>query len=145
MLAKFGVRQKTYFRPRIKDSSEGGFMRDRVPLKPVAKIVYHEARDRADERDWVIGLVVKNPFKGRRDNQSQDWPHLLYTADELICRLGSWHFLHNRLTYRLRRLEWAWTSDVSVISPVADWDEKRRRGHVTRLRLRPRVATATKQ
>ncbi len=144
MNARFGVRKTTYFRPRVKDSNEGGFVRDRAPLKAVAKIVYHDARERAGEQDWVIGLVVKNPYKGRRDDQSQDWPQLLNTAETLICRLGHWHYLHDRVTYRLRRLEWAWTSDVSVISPSADWDDKRRRGQVIRLRSQPTVAAATR-
>jgi hypothetical protein len=124
--SRFGVTQETYFRPRSQDSIEGGFVHLRVPLRPAAKIVHHDPRERAGEREWVVGLVVKNPLKGKHGLKTDTEPQLLHGAENWICRLGSWHFLHHRPSYRLRQMQWAWTSDVLVISPSADWDDKPR-------------------
>jgi hypothetical protein len=91
------------------------------------KIVHHDPRERAGERDWVVGIVVKNPLKGKHAIKTDTEPHFLHEAENWICRLGSWHFPHHRRSYRLRRVQWTWTSDVLVISPSADWDDKPRR------------------
>jgi len=124
--SRFGVTRETYFRPRSHDSIEGRFVRPSMPVRPTAKIVHHDPRERAGERDWVVGLVVRNPLKGKNGPKTDTETHLVHQAETWICRLGSWHFLQHRPSYRLRRVQWAWTSDVLVVSPSADWDDKPR-------------------
>lgn len=78
--------------------------------------------DRID-RQWVAGIVVKNPFlKGSPSESALDEPwNALAESAALVCRLRSWHPMAQRRSYRLERIEWAWTSDALVVRVTADW------------------------
>jgi len=93
-----------------------------------------------DREDWVVGLVVVNPFqragvawsKGRSsssvDLEVQDPPWQLAESDVLVCDLNQWHPLDRELTsYQLRTVEWTNTSEATVVRAVGDWHDKSRR------------------
>jgi hypothetical protein len=76
-----------------------------------------------EDREWVVGIVAKNPYFGDRD-APEWWPQNLDELDQLICPLRSWHPVRKRKDeYHLWSAEWAWTSDVQAVRILADWDD----------------------
>jgi hypothetical protein len=112
-----------YFRPRSESSVERVFFHsDPIPLKTVGTVIAREDDDPAE--DWVCGVVAKNPF--------EEDPGLLERFDRLgdlrltepgilICDLGDWHLADQPRAYALTGIEWAWSSDVLVLCPRANW------------------------
>jgi hypothetical protein len=137
----FEVDEAVYFRPRQGRSVNRQWIpsQDRPTVTPVAFMVEEDeweedAEDQWDEQDpedreWVRGIVVKNPYyPSRRTEKGRgpDWlPDMVADSEYLICELRSWHPLSSPMsTYRLWNCESAWTSDALVVRPVADWDDR---------------------
>jgi hypothetical protein len=93
-----------------------------ISLAPVAPIV-----SKVDGREYVSGLVVKNPFLGEpippgKDASLGDPFWLLCKNEYLFCALASWHntgVLMNE--YRLRQVEGCWIEHVPVFYILCDW------------------------
>jgi hypothetical protein len=116
------------FRPRGESSvkDEHLSLRDRPRLEVLASVVQFDESD-PDEPEWVTGLVVVNPYLGRR--HPSWWPPALGDLEVLQCDLRSWHPLGvEKRTYRLWSCSWAWTSDAIVVRPRADWDDPKSGG-----------------
>ncbi len=97
---------------------------DAVALEVVGFITEHHAPDLdGEERDWVTGIVAKNPYaRGSGVSALDDWPGLLEDSELLVCDLRSHHPLDEpRRDYHLDRWELTWTSDALVARIVADW------------------------
>jgi hypothetical protein len=81
----------------------------------------------AAEREWVVGVVARNPFwaKARsRKSVPSWWPSIVSESESLVCALRSWHPVnHPKSSYRLWSCETAWTSDALAVCFVADWDD----------------------
>lgn len=134
-----------YFRPRSEHSTIRHHLDERLTVQPEAFIVDVD-RSGADDSELVIGLVVRNPYKqpDLRKSAAEWMPRSALHADTLICRLGSWHLLTSRkLTYHLRNFDWAWSSDMVVASPTADWDDPEPKG--SDALMRPRIVRVRRQ
>lgn len=97
---------------------------DTVALEVAGFIIEHSAPDLGmDERDWVTGIVAKNPYiRGADVSKPDNWPNHLDESELLVCSLRSHHPLDEpRRDYRLHGWELAWTSDALVARVVADW------------------------
>jgi len=130
LCATFDVTHEVYFRPRSERSVRYypiRRLRD-AQITVVAQVVAidPDEPDR-DNREWVVGIVIDNPFRRSRQLSLEDgFPVALQDSECLVCTLGSWHYLKDqRRAYYLRNLEWAWTSDAAVVRPVADWHDRR--------------------
>lgn len=102
--------------------------RGRMAVSPVAYLVEEDSEEHGpSDREWVVGIVVVNPFYERAGNLKAKWlPSPLERTEYLVCRLRSWHQLSGpKRSYRLWAFDWAWTSDVLVVQPSADWDDDR--------------------
>lgn len=98
-----------------------------VALEAVGFITEHDAPDLdGDERDWITGIVAKNPYvRGSGVSVPDDWPGYMESSELLICDLRSHHPLNEpRSDYRLYGWELAWTSDALVAHVVADWSDE---------------------
>ncbi len=121
-----------WFRPRTEKSVLRTHLDGRTQeLSPLALVVQTENPGaRRKPLQWVVGIVTANPFKGRRgrgEKAPEHWPSTLEDSDALICSLGSWHFLGDQVRYHMRWCDSAWSSDIQVISPSADWRDTVRR------------------
>jgi hypothetical protein len=117
-----------YFRPRNKASVvQHGVRRGEVPVSPLAWVVEEdELEEDPDERDWVTGVVVENPFRGRGTTSARGapdwWPGHLLDSEMLICALRSWHPLGRRgSSYALQRCELVEMPEALLVRLVADW------------------------
>jgi hypothetical protein len=84
-----------------------------------------------DGEEWVVGLVIKNPYRGAaREGGSDNAESLPWGLDEtavLVCDLAEWHVLERqKVRYYLHSIEWSTTSSVSVVRPIANWEESGR-------------------
>lgn len=112
-----------FFRPRSEQSVIRGRPPEaRPPLVPVAFVVTKRDADPVEE-EWVCGVVVQNPYRSEHGSRRPEWvPDMLRASEYLICRLRSWHgSARPRSSYELWEFESAWTSDLLVLSVLADW------------------------
>jgi len=126
---QLGVRDPVYFRPR----NEPSVKRDRPPketgrplVTPVAYVIDKSEPRHGDNDEWVVGLVIENPFRSNdqyKPYKVPDWvPNMVHDSEFLVCNLRSWHTVDRiKQTYQLWEIESAWTSDALVIRPVVDW------------------------
>ena len=116
----------TYWRPLSERSVRtvalrGTDYRD-LPLDPVAFVV----EEHVDDADpvWVCGIVIANPF-GEDPPEGVDaieWPGGIRGAELIVCSLGQWHPWGDvPERYELREVEWANTTEFSVVRVVGDW------------------------
>jgi hypothetical protein len=100
-----------------------------------------------DGEDWVVGIVIENPYRGQGFDSivEGDSPWLLQDSANLLCDLGQWHPLKKKnRRYYLRSLEWSVTSETTVVHPVADWDDPAPRSKRTK-DLAPRSVRKAKK
>jgi hypothetical protein len=124
-----------YSRPRNNDSvtrHHVGRTGDSVRLDVVGFVVEDdEGAIRADEREWAVGVVAKNPYRRlprSRRTFPEWWPGMVRESELIVCTLRNHHPLKRpKRTYRLWSCESALTSDALVFVPIADWDEPRPR------------------
>lgn len=101
--------------------------RDRMPLEPVAFLSRTADNDGMRARDWVAGIVAKNPFRGLglHTKQSQielDVPQALDTSALLICSLQSWHELGDHIDYYyISSFEFLHMYGTTILRPLVDW------------------------
>jgi hypothetical protein len=127
----FDVGCTCYFRPMNRRSVKRKWNLPepyQVPLEPVAFIV---ERDDVfgDGREWVRGLVVKNPFYMPSSTLAERKPHWLhphvFDSELLICDLRSWHPLTEpKSRYELWGWESARTADAVLVRPMAEWPDR---------------------
>jgi hypothetical protein len=96
----------------------------------------------ADE--WVLGVVVENPFRGSitglRDvfsDQSGPLAELGRDNQFLVCTLGSWHYLSERREYVIDFVETAQVGDRLLTRVHLDWFDE---ALADRRRVRPRMS-----
>jgi hypothetical protein len=109
------IRALTHFRPLETRAINTLSLRESPPVRPRAYLVQYEADDDPDpdEREWVRGIVVDNPFRDcDHDSQLRAADlHPLCDTGLLVCDLRSWHPLaRSKDLYRLELVEYAWTS-----------------------------------
>jgi hypothetical protein len=84
-----------------------------------------------DGEDWVIGIVIKNFFKGKAradaGNDENELPWCLDQSEVLICDLAEWHTFGQKRRYYVQSLEWTTTSEATIVRPVANWESSGRR------------------
>jgi hypothetical protein len=91
--------------------------------KPLGYVVEDDPEDLRFRR-WVRGLVIKNPLHGTKpdDVENTDWPWGVSDSEVVICSLAQWHPWHEvPERYVWRNVEWADTTEFSVVHFVADW------------------------
>jgi hypothetical protein len=100
----------------------------RLPLEPVAFIVEND-NIFGDTRDWVRGIVARNPFYSPNSTLAErqpDWlPEYTFDSELMICGLRSWHLLEDpKLRYELWGCKSARTADAVIVQPIAEWPER---------------------
>lgn len=127
---RLGVHERIHFRPRGELSVDRGHpKRGGTKLRavvPVAFVVASPDSEILGDSEWVIGIVVKNPFRLRHGSKSKTmptWiPHMLSDTQYLVCGLRSWHAVDShKSAYDLWMIESAWTSDALIVRAIADW------------------------
>lgn len=111
----------TFYRPRTSESVKRVRLPEPRDVTPISLVVQP-----MDGEDWVVGIVIENPYRGRGFDSvvEGDSPWLLHDSANLLCDLGQWHPLKKKnKRYYLRSLEWSVTSETTVVHPVADWDD----------------------
>jgi hypothetical protein len=85
----FDVDEPVFYRPLGAKSVTRKHPIERVDLQ-VLGYVLQNSRFEADEQDreWVVGVVARNPYFGERD-APEWWPDNLYEIDQVICPLRS--------------------------------------------------------
>lgn len=121
-----------YLRPRgVESVTRHQVIRDEsAPLEVLGFVTAdHDLEPDPREREWAVGIVVKNPFRRGADGRTVHpdwWPATAADSELVICALRSWHpITRPKKKYRLWSTEWAWTSDGLVFRPLADWDDVR--------------------
>jgi hypothetical protein len=130
---RFGIHERINFRPR----NEKSVSRSRPPrnvkrrqVKPRAFIVASPDSEMFGDEEWVVGIVIKNPFLEKEGSKRKPWPtwvpDMLRDSQYLICSLRSWHQVDSiHYIYEFWDFESSWTSDALVVRGLADWlDEK---------------------
>jgi hypothetical protein len=95
----FGLSDSVYFRSRGEKSCTREWPTGTSQeVKPLASIVPLENLLSGDDREWVAGIVVENPFF---DGETRARPHPKWVPEKiceseyLVCALRSWHPLSN--------------------------------------------------
>ena len=126
---QLGIHDGLHFRPR----NEPSVVRTRPPrtvplppVTPVALVVDKPEAGLARHEEWVVGIVVANPFKqndGATRPDMPEWvPDMLRDSEHLVCALRSWHQVDRpKSHYELWEFESSWTSDALAVRAVADW------------------------
>jgi hypothetical protein len=112
---------EAFYRPRTSRSVTRNHFDKPTRVTPKALLVQP-----MDGEDWVVGLVIDNPYHGNHASRDGDeqLPWNISQSSVLVCALRSWHQLKGpKRTYRLWELEWSETSDTTVVRPLADWDD----------------------
>lgn len=130
---QLGIHDGLHFRPRNKLS----VVQTRPPrtsplpsVTPVALVVDKPETGLARHEEWVVGIVVANPYKrsqGAKHEETPEWvPDMVRDGEHLVCALRSWHQVDRpKSHYELWEFESAWTSDALAVRAVADWrDDK---------------------
>lgn len=109
--------QPGFFRPRTEPSVRSRRLREPIEVTPTAWVVEDDVDDPHD-RVWARGVVFTNPLVDAED----EWPALAQEDTQIIASLRSWHPLSEpRPRYLLERLEWADSSDATLVHAIADW------------------------
>ncbi len=127
---QFGIHERINFRPRNEKSVNrsrppGNVKRRRV--KPIAYLVTSPDSEMFGDEEWIVGIVITNPFIVREGNKKKPWPkwapHMLRDSENLICSLRSWHQVDSigEYSYEFWDFESSWTSDALIVRAVADW------------------------
>ncbi|MGW3850294.1 restriction endonuclease [Streptomyces fagopyri] len=120
---QFDVPSRGYFRPLLEPSVTRRRFEGRTPLKVLGYVV-EPADHRWDEEDWVVGLLVVNPFHGGDRRPPDDLDSDLSDTDVIVCTLRSHHPLNKpKVSYELWSYERATTSDARALRVVAEWWE----------------------
>lgn len=136
---RFDVPSRGYFRPLVEQSVTRRSLRRRVPLQVLGYIV-EPADLRWDDEDWVVGVLVTNPYYATDLQPPDDWPGDLSRSGAIVCALRSHHQLTKpKERYELWSYELARTSDAHVLRIVAEWWEAEDDG--PRRQDRPPAAT----
>jgi hypothetical protein len=127
---KFHAEEGSFFRPKHTQSvtSHRLFGDDRIILDVLGHICEDDDLfSDPDEREWVVGIVAKNPYpktQGHRRQCPDWWPEMARDTECLVCALSHWHPRSRpKDIYRLKMCESAWTSDAQIVCLVADWDD----------------------
>lgn len=126
---RLGIHERIHFRPRIDQSVTRGHPKRDTKLRsvvPVAFVVASPDSEILVDSEWVVGIVVKNPFRlghGSKRNTMPEWiPHILSDTEFLVCSLRSWHAVDSHKSgYDLWMIESSWTSDALIARAVTDW------------------------
>ena len=144
---KFDAESEPFFRPKRKKSIKTHrlFGDDRIVLDVVGFVCEDdELESDPGEREWVVGVIAKNPFpKGDgHGRQCPDWwPEMATESELLVCALEQWHPRSRpKETYRLKLCESAKTSDAQVVCLIAESDEDSPHGE---MELPPRSAATS--
>ncbi len=114
---RLAIVQPGFFRPRTERSVRSRRLREPIEVTPTAWIVEHDADDPHDPL-WARGAVFANPLV----DAEGEWPPLAREDSQIIASLRSWHPLSQpRPRYVLERLEWADSSDATLVRAIADW------------------------
>lgn len=118
---RFEVPSRGSFRPLVERSVTRHSLERRIPLEVLGYIV--ESSDlRWDSEDWVVGLLVANPYQRGDRQPPEDWPDDLRTSGAILCSLRSHHPLTElKERYELWSLELARTSDAHALCVSAEW------------------------
>ncbi|MFE5893214.1 restriction endonuclease [Streptomyces sp. NPDC056462] len=117
----------SYFRPLSSPAVVRHHPEERVALEAVGYVVSHSDLELAETdgvpTEWVTGLVVRNPHRRERGkSDSEEWPGRVTESELLVCALRSHHPVSEpKAAYHLCSWEYARTSEVVVLRPVADW------------------------
>jgi len=126
---ELGIHDGLHFRPR----NEQSVARTRTPrdvslplVTPVAFVIDKPERGPARHEEWVVGIVVANPYKRSEGSVRRDMPEwvpdMLLDSEHLVCALRSWHQVDRpKSHYELWEFESSWTSDALAVRAVADW------------------------
>ena len=114
-----------YYRPLARKSVSVIGMRGKQSdlSEPLAYVVENDPDDVRFPR-WVRGLVIENPFRSEAPEGTEelDWPWGVRDSEAVVCSLGQWHpWDEVPERYELRSVEWADTTEFSVVRFVADW------------------------
>ncbi|MGW1160521.1 restriction endonuclease [Streptomyces sp. NPDC002519] len=121
LYARFEVPRRGHFRPLLERSIARGWIRSRVPLDVVGYVTEPDLYGHYND-DWVVGIIVGNPFFNSVIDSPEGWPSQLSESGVLVCDLRSHHLLSEpREAYELVSFEHAWTSDAQVLRLSADW------------------------
>lgn len=114
---RLAIVQRGFFRPRTESSVHSHWLPEPIEVTPVAWVVEHDA-DNPRDPHWACGVAFANPLAG----EDGDWPALVRHESLVIASLRSWHPLSEpRGRYVLERLEWAQSSDATLVRAIADW------------------------
>jgi sRNA-binding regulator protein Hfq len=134
---RFGIHEQIHFRPR----NEKSVNRTRPPrnakrrqVTPVAFVVAIPDSEVLGDEEWVVGIVIDNPFIGKEGSKRKSWPQwvpdMLRDSEYLICSLRSWHQVESirKYSYELWEFESSWTSDALLVRGLADWRDEDEEG-----------------
>lgn len=118
------------FRPLAERAVEAGRLwgEQRIALTAAGYVIEQDRLGRLEE-EWVAGVIVLNPF--RRTSELEDppeaperWPLGTHESEYLVCTLRHHHTLNESpKSYYLHGWDSTWTSDVLLLSAIADWDD----------------------
>jgi hypothetical protein len=115
---RLGIVQPGFFRPRTEPSIQSRRLTEPMEVTPTAWVVEHD-RDGPRDPLWVRGIIFENPLAEIGDD---DWPPLARLESQAIASLRSWHPLSEPpAQYVLERIEWARSSDVTLVRAISDW------------------------
>lgn len=114
---RLAIVQPGFFRPRTERSVQSCRLAEPVEVKPTAWVVEHDA-DAPRDPLWAKGVVFHNPLV----DSDGEWPALAREESQVIASLRSWHPLKDRHpAYVLERVDWAQSSDATLVRAIADW------------------------
>jgi hypothetical protein len=129
---QFGIHERINFRPR----NEKSVNRSRPPrnakrrqVKPIAFVVASPDPEMLGDEEWIVGIVIKNPFIVKEGSKRKPWPKwapdMLRDSQYLICSLRSWHQVASigKYRYEFWDIESSWTSDALLVRALTDWRE----------------------
>lgn len=133
---------QVYFRSLTTDANIQQLPRskERIRLEPVAFLCRTTTGEDIDTRGWVTGIVVKNPFRGKRLHVKRTKtrvhiPEALDSSALLVCSLRSWHELTDHIDYYyLWSFEFLHMYHAAILHPVADWESEQIDSRVWNLR-----------
>jgi hypothetical protein len=127
---RFGIHEQIHFRPR----NDKSVNRSRPPrnakrrqVAPIAFVVARPDSEMFQDEEWVVGIVIDNPFIENEGAKRKPWPKwvpdMLRDTEYLICSLRSWHQVDSigKYGYEFWDFESSWTSDALLVRALADW------------------------
>jgi hypothetical protein len=114
---RLAIAQPGFFRPRTERSIQSRRLDEPIEVMPTPWIVEHDPDGPRDPL-WARGVVFENPLV----DAEGEWPVLVREESQVIASLRSWHPLSEpRSRYVLERVEWAESSDATLVRAIADW------------------------